>query len=469
MKAASSKILLVEDDELLCDTIIDSLGHKYNFIPTELISEAENILQQEEIDLVLLDVMLPDGDGISFLEKIKSTMSVPVIMTTAVSDVPKIVRAIKLGAFDYLSKPVLMEEMDLTIGKALESSLLKKELHLRKELQLATNQEIKLVGNSPSMEKLRKQIQIVGKSDSTVMILGETGTGKELVARQIHASSPRDSGSFVAINCGAIPKDLIESELFGYGKGAFTGAKKSEIGKFKLADGGTLVLDEVGELPVYAQIKLLRVLEEREFYPVGSNKLEKVNVRVLASTNQNLKEMMEQKLFREDLYYRLNVCNITIPPLRERGDDILELAYYFMDQFNRKLRKNFQSISPEAERILKANYWKGNIRELRNTMENIVLFEEGLIIEAEHIQPRCPDCVIPPPPSQQEESVEQKIELDSPKSLDEEIKSYEKKIILQALQKTNGNKTKAAKILKISPPALYYRLEKYEIAEKSET
>jgi transcriptional regulator with PAS, ATPase and Fis domain len=290
----------------------------------------------------------------------------------------------------------------------------------------------------------------VGNSDATVLIEGETGTGKELVARAIHACSPRASGPFVAINCGAIPKDLMESELFGHKKGAFTSAQKDQIGKFQLAHQGTLLLDEVGEMPSDAQIKLLRVLEEQEFYPVGSSELVRVDVRIIASTNKNLKERMEQKLFRDDLFFRLNVYKIHIPPLRKRPEDIICLAEHFVKQFNLKFGKDFQEISAGAKEILLKYPWKGNVRELQNVIERVILCEEGRVVKKEHLS-----FIEPPSPAQWPTN---------PFQLPEggiDLEEVEKNLIRQALELAKYNKTKAAKLLRLTLPTFYYRLQKY--------
>lgn len=452
------KILLIEDDELFQQAVADYLNDRYEILTADCYSKAEEILSKKIPDLVLLDILLPEIDGIEILKRIKSSLpDLPVIMLTAVDKIPKVVESIKLGAFDYIAKQPtsLPMELTLSIDRALEASEMKQELKQRRDLQLVTNKEFELVGNSPGMQAVKNQIKVLGKSDSVVLIQGETGTGKELVAHQIHSCSARDSRPFVAINCGAIPKDLIESDLFGYKKGAFTGAKDNEIGKFELAHRGTILLDEIGEMPQYAQIKLLRVLEEREFYPVGSTELKKVDVRIIAATNMNLQEMVDRGQFRPDLFYRLNVCTIYIPPLRERQDDILLLAHHFMEKFNRKFRKNFQELSLEAQELLLLHHWKGNVRELCNLLERIMLFEEDTVIHKKHlllsgfagggtVSPTPPAGV--PLPDQ---------------GLDHELERLEKELLKKALESTRWNKTQAAKLLKVSPPTFYYRLEKY--------
>jgi DNA-binding NtrC family response regulator len=452
-KAIRKKILFVEDDKLFQQMVNDFLEDTYEVILSESAENAFEILGKITPDLILLDIRLPEMDGIEALKRIKTSWpEIPILMLTAVSEVATVVEAMKLGAYDYLTKPLVGKELLIKIDRALESLEIKRELEQRRELQLATNKEYQLIGVSAALEKVREQIQIAAASDVTVLIQGETGTGKELVAREIHARSSRASEPFVAVNCGAIPKDLIESEFFGYKKGAFTGAQRNEVGKFQLADHGTLLLDEIGELSFDAQTKLLRVLEEEEFYPVGGTELVRVDVRIIASTNKNLNYLMERKAFREDLFFRLNVYPIYIPPLRGRTEDIIPLAEYFMERFSTKFGKNFTALSPEAQDILLKYPWKGNVRELRNAMERVIISEKGTLIEKEHLS-------FLEPPSQIEFSKDT-LKL-SEIGLDRFLEETEKKLILEALKLASGNKTKAAELLKISPPSFYYRLEKY--------
>ncbi len=457
--------MLIEDDELFQQSVADYLGDKHEIWIADCATRAEEMLSKKTPDLVLLDIMLPEVDGIEILKRIKASFpDLPVIMLTAIDKIPKVVESIKLGAFDYIAKQAasLPVELTLAIERALESAELKRELKQRQNLQLATNKEFEIIGDSPGMQAVKNKIAVLGRSDSLVLLQGETGTGKELVAHQIHACSTRDSRPFVAINCGAIPKDLIEAELFGYKKGAFTGAKENEIGKFELAHRGTLLLDEIGEMPTYAQIKLLRVLEEQEFYPVGSTELKKVDVRIIAATNLNLQEMVEQGQFRADLFYRLNVCTVYIPALRERQEDILLLANYFMKKFNRKFRKNFQEISPEAQEFLCQHPWKGNVRELCNLFERIILFEEGKIMQRKHLLLSGLPCPAAKPSSAIAEQVVEQMPVTIPEQgLDQELEKLEKGLLQRALEATRWNKTQAAKLLKVSPPTFYYRLEKY--------
>jgi len=443
--------LLVEDDELFLEAVNNFLAEKYNVVFAESAEQALKILATAVPDLILLDITLPEMDGIELLKIIKaSSPDLPVIMLTAIGRIPKVVESIKLGAYHYLTKPIDAEELLLTIEQALESSEIRRELEQRRKLQLVKNIEYKIVGASAAINKIKKEIQIVGKEEATVLIEGETGTGKELVARALHASSPRASGSFVAINCGAIPKELMESELFGHAQGAFTGAQKDQIGKFQLAHRGTLLLDEISELSPEAQTKLLRAVEEQEFYPVGSNELVRVDVRIIASTNKNLKELVERKSFREDLFFRLNVYVMALPPLRERSEDIIQLAEHCIEYFNQKFGKKFRAISSEARAILLAHRWPGNVRELRNLIERIILFGEGTVIKKEHLR-----FLQTSAPSIPEETSFQLPENGMA------LQAVEKSLILQALKKAQWNKTRAAKLLKLSPATFYYRLKKH--------
>lgn len=454
-KNSRTTILLIEDDALFRQAMHNFLADKYSLVLASSAEEALKILPDATPNLILLDITLPGLDGISLLKQIKNDWpEIPVIMMTAVDRIPTVVECIKLGAHDYLAKPIIADELIMTIDRALENYQLRDELERRRKLQLLLNKEYQIVGDSDALRKLLKQIELVGKSDSTVLIEGETGTGKELVARAIYACSSRASGPFVAINCGAIPKDLLEAEFFGYKKGAFTGAASDEIGKFQLADGGTLLLDEISELSHEAQAKLLRVLEKKEFYPVGSNKLVAVDVRVIASTNRSLHEMVEQKIFREDLYFRLNVYTIPIPPLRQRTDDIIPLAEHFLREFNLRFGKSFVDFEPDVKNFLIQQQWKGNVRELRNFMERIVLSSHGNRITKDHLNAF--EHGVP-------KSTAPAATLSLENGLDAALGELEKNTIVQTLAITKGNKTKAAKMLQLSLPAFYYRLEKYQL------
>ncbi len=450
-EAALQKILIVEDDELFRGALTDYLEKTYEVLEVESAEEALEVLSKSVPDLILLDLNLPGMDGMQLLSEIKSRWPVPpVIMITAVDDIPRVVESIRKGAFDYLAKPINSQELVLAIERAFESSEWRAELEQRRTLQMVSNGAIKLIGKSDSLENLRQEIAKVAPSDTTILVEGETGTGKELVAQAIHALSPRANKPFVVINCGAIPHDLIESELFGHKQGAFTGATKDSIGKFQLAHRGTLVLDEVAELSPPAQVKLLRVLEERQFYPVGSSELVNADVRVIASTNRNLKQLVEQDNFREDLFFRLHVYKIWVAPLRERPEDIPAIADFFIDGYVRKSNKKNLKFDAGAKEILMKHRWPGNVRELRNVIERAVLFTDGNVIRKENLN--FMEVVSAP-----EFSTDDIRLPESGIALDE----VEKSLLKQALELAKYNKSKAAKLLNLTPPAFYYRLEKY--------
>lgn len=450
-RAHQKHLLLVEDDELFSQALVDYLSPRYSVQPAPNATKAWDVLNREIPDLILLDITLPGTDGITFLKSLKERIrELPVIMLTAMDRIQTVVECMKQGAVDYLTKPIISEELLASVERALESVEMKRELDQRRELQLMTNREYRLIGDSVELQRVQREIQVVGRSDSPVLVTGETGTGKELAAREIHACSSRASGPFVALNCGAIPKDLFETEFFGYKRGAFTGAQAGEIGKFQLANRGTLLLDEVGELPLDAQTKLLRALDEQEFYPVGSTELVRVDVRVIASTNRSLEQLVQDRLFREDLYFRLNVYTIHMPSLRQRPGDILVLTAYFMSHFNTKFGKDFRKISASAREVLLHHAWKGNVRELRNLIERVVLSSDGPGIDKEHLAGMI-SFPAPGSPSAFVHLSEEGIDLEE----------LEKNLIRQALEMAHGNKTKAARLLRLSPPTFYYRLEKY--------
>ncbi|WP_310601137.1 sigma-54 dependent transcriptional regulator [Desulfobulbus sp.] len=454
------KILIVDDDRLLQNSLLAILSEKYDPMIAGSGEEALRVLQKTAIDLILLDIRLPGIDGIETLHQIKKLgTESPIIMMTAYEDVKTVIHSMKEGASDYLVKPLEIEMFELVIEKALENLRLKKEVQ---ELRRVYLKEFKLEHVVSESEGIRAVFEFADKVarsyDTTVLIEGGSGVGKEVVARMIHHRSSRYDKPFVGINCGAISKELLESELFGYEKGAFTGGlQEGKKGKIEMADSGTLLLDEVSELHPAAQVNLLRFLEEREFYPVGGTRKKKVDVRVIAATNKSLATQVQEGTFREDLYYRLNVARVYVPPLVERKADIVPLTELFMNRFNEKFMKNFRGISPEARKMLVQYPWRGNIRELKNAVERVVLMEDGEQIEAAHLAflafpyhggqggqpPKVPDLRLPP------EGIQ----------LDDVIKD----LIVQALAMSGANKTQAAKLLGISRPTLIYRIEKHGI------
>lgn len=448
------KILIIDDEPILRDSLEMALGTSgYEVLTASTGEEGLEKFQKESPDLILLDHWLPGINGDEVLRKIKETSpEIPVIIMTAQGSIEMAVNSMKMGAFDFLVKPFDLEQLEDLIRKGLERIRLKKEVEWLRSQYQDRFRTWEIIGVSPKMKKILELAQKVAQgSDTTILIEGETGTGKELLAEYIHFLSPRSSFPFIPINCGAIPKDLFESELFGYEKGAFTGAlEKGRIGKVEAAEKGTLFLDEVGELPLSAQVKVLRVLEGKEYFRVGGVEKRKADVRIIAATNKDLEAEVKKGNFRDDLYFRLNVIKLTIPPLRERKEDIIPLFKFYMNSFNEQFKKNFVRISPEAEKILLSYPWPGNVRELRNTVERIILIEKGDTIEPNHLS------FLP----EREVKIEFKPVIPPQGIILEEI---EKSYILEALRMKKGNKMQAAKLLGISRSALLYRMEKYGI------
>jgi len=451
------KILIVDDDRLLQNSLNNILSEKYDTFIVGSGEDAVKVLKKTPVNLVLLDIKLPGIDGIETLRLIREIDEhILVVMMTAYEDVHSVITSMKMGAHDYLVKPLDIDELEIIIEKALESFKLKKELEELRSQYLKKFDINDIIGESEEIKKAVEFADIVAKSyDTTILIEGETGTGKEVIAKTIHYRSSRLSKPFISINCGAISRDLVETELFGYERGTFTGGlQEGKKGKIELADEGTLLLDEVSELLPSAQVKLLRFLEEREFYPVGGTEKKKVDVRIIAATNKNLEDAIAKGDFRKDLYYRLNVAKIFLPPLRERKNDIIPLALSYIDKFNVKFGKNFQSISREAQNILIGHRWIGNVRELRNVIERVILMEDDRLIQPEHLS-----FLINQPHTLPENSgIEVKI---PPSGIN--LEGLNSKLIKQAVELSGGNKSKAAKMLGISRPAIVYRIEKYGI------
>ena len=451
-------ILIVDDDRLLQKALNNILRERYDPVIAGSGEEALRLLDKQTVDLALLDVRLPGIDGVETLRRIKAAhKDLLVIMMTAYEDVQTVIASMKLGAHDYLVKPLEMEMFELIVAKALETLQLKKEVEaLRQGYRRRFDRE-QIVGESPAVKQVFEFAAKVAKGDdTTVLIEGESGVGKEVVARMIHHCSSRFDKPFVGINCGAISKELLESELFGYDRGAFTGGlQEGKKGKIEMADGGALLLDEISELHPAAQVKLLRFLEEREFYPVGGARKKKVDVRIIAATNRSLEAQVRAGAFREDLFYRLNVARVIVPPLSQRAADILPLTLLFLDKFNHKFGKRFRSISDEARDMLLAHPWRGNIRELKNAVERVVLMEDSDCLEADHLAFLDP-CRQTARPS---EPMQLRI---PPGGLN--LDQLTRDLIVQALELSGGNRTKAAKLLGISRPTLIYRIEKHRIA-----
>ncbi len=448
------KILIADDEPNMIWALKKALVKEdYEIISAENGLEAvENF--KEEPDLVILDFKMPKMDGLEALKKIKEINNkVPVIMITAHGSADNAVEAMKLGALDYISKPFDIDELKVIIKKALEYKSLNEEVsYLRNRLD---EESTKIIFKSKSMEEVLKLVNKVAPTDATTLILGESGTGKELIADEIHRLSHRNKGPLIKVNCGAFVESLLESELFGYEKGAFTGATTRKKGKFELAQEGTIFLDEIGEISEAMQVKLLRVLQEKEFERVGGEVTIKGDFRVIAATNRDLKEMVEKKEFREDLYYRLNVIPIYISPLHERKEDIPLLIDYFITKHSKQMGRSKLDINQKTLELLQGYKWPGNIRELQNIIERCVILTGGDVITEELLPSeirgggyvKASNIILP----------------DEGLSLDE----VEKSLILQALEKTDYNQTNAAKLLGITRHTLIYRMEKYEINKES--
>lgn len=452
------KILIIDDDRLLQNALRNILSEKYETIIAGSGEAGLDIVKTKSIDLVLLDIRLPGIDGIETLRRIKVINSdLTIVMMTAYEDVKTVITSMKMGASDYMVKPLDIEELDIIIERTIENLRLKREVEELRKQCIKDFDVDNIIGESPGIKEAMKLVNTIARSyETTVLLEGETGTGKEVIARAIHTRSARFGKPFVTINCGAINKDLVESELFGYEKGTFTGGlSEGKKGKFEVADSGTILLDEVSEMLPSSQVKLLRFLEEKAFYRVGGSEKRKVDVRIIAATNKNLEDAIREGTFRRDLYYRLNVAKIYLPPLRERREDIIPLIHFFMDKFNETFRKNFTDLSKDAKAFVLNLPWVGNVRELKNAVERAMLLNDGPLIELDYLSFLDEKKSIQTHPALPADAA---FPMDG-LSLDE----LNKKLIVEALEKCHGNRTKAAKLLGISRPTMIYRMEKYNI------
>jgi len=445
--------VLVVDDER---NIRASLGQLlkiegYQVLEAQDGGEAIDVMDKGEVDIVLLDVKLPDTDGLTLLEELKKREpDLPVIMMSAYGTIEMAVRATRAGALDFLEKPLGSERTLVAVENALRFARLSME---NRELRQQTGRWPSMIGQSPAMRDLFKLIEKTAPSPSRVLILGESGTGKELVARAIHEKSPRHKGAFVTVNCAAVPSELIESELFGHERGAFSGAVKTRKGKFERADGGTLLLDEVGDMPLPMQAKLLRVLEEGEFEKVGGGESIRVGVRVIAASNKNLEKEVEEGTFRLDLYHRLNVVPIYLAPLRERKGDIPILARHFLEAFSAAVGRPAPSLSDDAIGLLKSYGWPGNIRELRNVMERVAILFPGDAVTAGGLAQVLPAVEPSIPPTEDED-----------RTLRDTMREVEKEAILRALDRNKWHMTRAAKELGLERSHLYKKMKSLGIS-----
>lgn len=458
--------ILVVDDEPNYLIVLSELLKEEGFevLTAQSGEEGFKIVEENDLDLVLTDMRMPGMDGLELLKAIKNfDRDLPVIMITAFGEVDKAVVAMKAGAYNYLAKPFNNEELLVNIRKAIEHySLLRENLRLRGEAKERYG-FASIIGKNARMQEIYQLIEKVAPTPASVLITGESGTGKELVARAIHINSPREKSPFISVNCAALPETLLESELFGHERGAFTGATSLRKGRFELADSGTLFLDEIGDIPLPLQAKLLRVLQERSFERVGGGKPIQVDVRIITATNRDLKDEVDEGRFREDLYYRLNVLHIHLPPLRERADDIPMLTEHFMSKFAKLLNKPKLKISGEALRYLTGLPWEGNVRELENTIERAAILCTGDVIQSEDVHP---DVV-----SRQEAAnwspdgdFEKFLPSDLP--LPEVLSGVEERLVKRALEDADYVQARAAEALGITKSLLQYKMKKYGFQKK---
>ena len=450
-----NKLLVVDDEHLIRWSLEQNLKKQgYEVVTAGTGEDALRLVREEQPDLVLLDIQLPGISGIDVLEKIKDhDEDIIVIMVTANSGLENAVRAMRLGAYDYVSKPFNLEELSIVVRKALDTSDLKQEV-VRLRSETKKNGPPNIIGESRQIKYLMEVLDKVARSEaSTVLVQGESGTGKELVAKWIHYSSNRAEKPFIAINCAAVPATLLESELFGHEKGAFTDAKATKKGLFELADGGTVFLDEIGDMEMGMQAKLLRFLEDRSFRRIGGGRVFTVDVRIISATNKDLQKSIEEKTFRNDLYYRLQVIPIFLPSLRERKEDIIPLATHFIGLYNRDFNKKVQGIAGMAERMMTDYSWPGNVRELKNVIERAIILgnDDTLLLENLPLE-------IVAKTSAPSGAPASSFRL-PPEGID--IEEVEKELIRQALEITEWNQSKAAKKLNLGIDAFRYRMKKF--------
>lgn len=462
-RASDRKILIIDDDSSLRTALFRLLTRKsYQVITAQTKTEAIQFANSNQnFDLALVDLQLPDGSGLELLSQIKKTNpNCQFIVLTGFATIESAIEATKQGAFHFLTKPFNIEELIGLVDKAFEHHQLEQENQILKSQLKQKYKFDNIVGSSDGITKVLEMIEKVSTSDSTVLVKGESGTGKELVAKALHYNSPRANKRLIPVNCGAIPAELLESELFGHVKGSFTGAIANRVGRFELAHEGTIFLDEIGEMSPTLQVKLLRVIQERQFEPVGSTKTVEVDVRIIAATNIDLEKAVEEGRFREDLYYRLNVIPIHIPPLRERQGDITLLLHHFIQHFNASKGKNITGISPEALELLYAYNWPGNVRELENLVERIAILKGQGIIQPHDL----------PEKYQQRKYVKNSQDLEIPDTgidFNSAVDAYENALILRALQRTNWNRNQAAQLLKLNRTTLVEKIKKKGLAPEA--
>lgn len=450
-----AKIVVADDEprirKMICRLLMDE---GYEVMPVENGREAVEALLSFQPDVILLDQQMPVMTGVEALEEIKQISPNQVVLfVTAFGSISLAVDAVKKGAYDFIEKPFDNDKLLLTVGRAVEHSRMKGEIsNLKKSLG---EKKSAVIGDNTGLKQVMTQVRRVAETNATVLIHGESGTGKELIARAVHDNSLRSQGPFVAINCGAIPLTLMESELFGHERGAFTDAKEAKAGTFERADGGTLFLDEVGELPLDAQVKLLRVLEERRITRIGGKKAIPVDVRIVAATNRNLDDEVKNGHFRLDLLYRLNVFTLILPPLRERKEDIPLLTNFFIRKYNRTLSLDVQSVSPEAISLLTSYDWPGNVRDLENAIQSSMILCTGGVIRPDHLPDRIKGYEL---------AEAQTVSGSSGNSIREINAQMEKELIIEALKKHNFNRTLTAEALNISRKTLFNKMKRYGLS-----
>jgi DNA-binding NtrC family response regulator len=455
------RILIVDDEEVLRD-VLDAVLRREGFevIPAASGEEALNVLEGEDVDLVILDVMLPGISGIDTLRAIRiANPYLPVIVITAFSSIDGAIDAMKQGAFHYIPKPFKNEEVIITVNKALEQRRLTHE-NERLKAELSDKYAYSnIIGKSETMRKVFDLIRLAAPSRSNILVQGESGTGKELVAKAIHHASPRARNAFVTVNSGSLPPELLESSLFGHMKGAFTGAIATKRGLFEVADGGSIFLDEIGNINLETQAKLLRVIQEKEFMRLGSVDTIKVDVRIIAATNADLQKLMAESRFREDLYYRLNVITIQLPPLRRKREDIPLLINHFLEKYSEENKRRVLEVTPDAMRILMDHHWPGNVRELENTIERAVVLSTGDRVTPELL----PDYLRFPARTDQPAMIVPQEGI----SLKDAVSNYERTMILQSLEIANGVQKRAAELLQVKPSTLNEMMKRLGIHTKS--
>jgi len=470
---AKQKILIVDDEKLVRISLKEYFERQgYAAVMAEDAAEADHLLQAEQPNAVLLDVRLPDRSGMALLEQWKQAgVTAVVVMMTADPKLDDVKAAIKMGAYDFVSKPLDFDELTVTLANALETTELRQEVSsLREEVRKRAGYR-EVVGESQSLRDLMEFVLKVARSEAqTILITGESGTGKDLLSKVIHYNSSRAVKPFVAINCSALPENLIEAELFGHEKGAFTDAKAMKRGMFEMADQGTLLLDEIGELSSFLQAKLLRVLEDHTFRRVGGVHDMTVDVRVIAASNRDLERGVAEKRFRDDLYYRLSVITIHLPPLRERKDDIVPLAEFFVRHYSQKFRKPMDGIMPELKRVLLNYDWPGNVRELKNAIERAMILEEEKSLTPAYLPIRVTTPLAGPLGAAGEEAGVWRITEDGRRipvweipASGTRLEEVERMLVEQALKQAHGNQSRAARLLDISRDALRYKIKKFRL------